>query len=399
MKLIYRIVLIIFFLLVLSAIIAFARGYRFDVEKQNVTSNGILAIAAYPKAAKVYINGELKGVSDINLTLPNGTYNIEVKKDGYTSWQKSVSLKGELVLTLDVLLYPLNPSLSPLSNVGVTKAIALQQADKIILFSESDTGEKDGIYLFDLSKNPLSFFPPLKLIILKKVITDSVGEIDFKDVRVEVSPDNKEAIFTFQIGGKTQSFLLSLENENTNVFDISSSNETLVEAWTSQRLQVTRKILEAYPKEIAKVATDSFDVVEFSPDETKVLYLAKKSLTLPQVVVPALIAVNQTPQERILNEGGLYVYDKKEDKNYSLVNYQLPTTNYISWYSDSKHLVFNEGNKISVIDYDGLNKQTIYSGPYDGSLFKVTIDGKIIILTNLNPQANRLPDLYSVGIR
>ena len=217
---------------------------------------------------------------------------------------------------------------------------------------------------------------------------------------MEVAPDAKEAIFTFGALLNKPSYLLNLSEVNESFFDISSSRETLVQAWARQIEEVNQKILEAYPKEIAKVASDSFHVVEFSPDESKLLYLAKQSTTLPQAINP-LIAVNQTPEVRNIEENSLYVYDKKEDRNYKLEipNFQEPMSNYMSWYSDSKHLVINEGKKISIIDFDDQNKQTVFSGIFDGNFFKISTEGKILILTNLNPDANRFPDLYAVGIR
>lgn len=414
MKLIFRIILVVAFIASLALIIAFARGYRIDLQKQNFTSTGIIAISAYPKASKVYINGELKGVTDINITLPPATYEVEVKKDGYTSWKKKITLKGELVPTLDVLLYPLNASLTPLTNLAPNKAISLAQSDKILLFSENEDNTKDGIYLFEPSRGPLSFFTPLKLIVLKKNLVDALGELNLKDTEVEVSPDTKEAIFTFQAISGPVSYLMSLDppagGENLNFFDISASSDTLVQAWSSLKEDVNRKILEAYPTEIAKVASDSFRVVEFSPDETKLLYLAKKSVALPTVIQPALIAANQTPEVRDIEANSLYVYDRKEDRNYPISEInenclpadeagKLKIENCISWYSDSKHLVLNEGKKISFIDYDNQNKQTVFSGAFDSSFFKVTSDAKILILTNLNPEANKFPDLYAVGIR
>lgn len=413
MKLIFRIILVLAFIASLAIIIVFARGYRIDLKRQNLTSTGIIAISAYPKASKVYINGELKGVTDINITLPPATYDVEVKKDGYTSWKKKITLKGELVPTLDVLLYPLNPSLTPLTNLAPNKAISLAQSDKILLFSENEDTLKDGVYLFEPSRGPLSFFTPLKLIVLKKNLVAALGELNLKETEVEVSPDTKEAIFTFQAISGPVSYLMSLDpdvtsGENLNFFDISASSETLIQAWSNLKEEVNRKILEAYPAEIAKVATDSFRVVEFSPDETKLLYLAKKSVNLPPVIQPALIAANQTPEVRNIETNSLYVYDKKEDRNYKLeipnfpalpAGRQIPISNLISWYSDSKHLVLNEGKKISFIDYDDQNKQTVYSGAFDSSFFKVTSDGKILILTNLNPEANKFPDIYAVGIR
>ena len=319
-------------------------------------------------------------------------------------------------MSLDVLLYPLNPSLSPLTNLSVSRAIPIAQSYKVLLFSEQGDELKDGIYLFEPGAGPISFFTPLKLIALKKNLSTSLGNFSFNEAEVEVSPDAKEAIFSFETSFVPASYLLSLDppsgEEDTSFFDISSSRETLTQAWSKQKQEVNRKILEAYPKEIAKVASDSFHVIEFSPDETKLLYLTKRSTTLPQAVQPPLIAVNQTPENRNIVVNSLYVYDKKEDRNYKIEisNFQLPIsqqtsnsqlliTNSISWYSDSKHLVINEGKKISFIDYDNQNKQTVYSGDFDNSFFKVTNDGKILILTNLNPEANKFPDLYAVGIR
>ncbi len=401
-KIIYRIFFVLVFLAILGLIIAFARGYRLDLTKQSLTPTGIISISAFPKASKVYVNGQLKGVTDINLTLPPDSYNIEVKKDGYTNWNKTVKLKGEIVLTEDVLLYPLNPSLSPLTNLGVVKAIPLPQSSQVILFSDNGDDIKDGVYLFDSTNSPLSFFPPLKLIVLKTTLTVAMGTIDFKDTLVDSSPDNKEAIFTFKTAqGLSSSYLFSLDGINTSLFDIAASRDTLLEAWANQKTQADNKILEAYPEEFAKVATDSFHIIQFSPDETKVLYQPIRSLSLVQAITPPLIATNQTEETRNLLTNNIYVYDKKEDKNYQvpISNFKVQNSNLITWYTDSKHLLINEGKTITAMDYDGTNKQTIYSGPFDSSFFKVSTDGRIMVLTNLNPAANQLPDLYAVGIR
>ena len=51
------------------------------------------------------------------------------------------------------------------------------------------------------------------------------------------------------------------------------------------------------------------------------------------------------------------------------------------------------------MDYDSSNKQTLYSGPFVDTFFSVTNQGKIAVLTNLNPEINKWPDLYLVGIR
>jgi hypothetical protein len=137
----FRIIVIVVFVFAFVAIILYARGYRLSPEDttgslHGITSSGIISVSASPKASKVYINGNLKGVTDLNVSLPPGEYDVDVTKEGYSSWKKHIKLKGEVVTTLDVLLFPKNPSLISLTNIGVVKAIPYHEGIKIIFFSQ-----------------------------------------------------------------------------------------------------------------------------------------------------------------------------------------------------------------------------------------------------------------------
>jgi len=402
MKYFYRVLAFFVFLTLVFFIIAYSRGYRLNLQKKTFTSTGILSISSYPKAAKVYLNGQLKGITDLNLNLEPGEYEIEIKKEGYTSWQKKIKLKGELVLTLDALLFPLNPSFSPITNLGVKKAFPLDQTDKVLLYIEKNDKETDGFYILDVGKKPISFFEPLKLILKKSLLP--FEEINIEEVSFDFSYDFKEAILNL----KENSYLISLDQENQNLFDVSNSKQTLIEAWEKEKEKNTQKILETFKKDLAKIATDSFHIISFSPDKTKFLYQAKKSFTLPQIIKPPLPSSNPTQEERMLKKDYFYVYDKKEDKNYRIDFNNLTELifennkklqNNIMWYPDSKHLIFNEKGKISVFDYDGENKQVVYSGPYEKDFFLVSSTGNLILLINFNPEINPQPDIYEVGIK
>ena len=393
MKLLYRLFLVVAFLSAFAFVVAYARGYRLDIGQKSLVPTGIMSVTSYPKAAKIYIDGVLKGVTDTNLTMPPGNYKVEIQKEGYTSFSKDVNLKGELVAAIDALLFPLNPTLAPLTNLGIIKAISLGDTEKIIVFSDT------GIHLFEGGKKPLPFFPPLKTIILKENLP---AEIDLATSRVTVSPDAKEAIFEFGEEALIQAYLLNLDGENLTPFDVTQSKETLIEAWASQKLANNLKVLETFPKDFYKLASDSSTILSFSPTETKVLYKANKTVTLPPMITPPIIAANQTGEARDIKEGGIYVYDKKEDKNYQIADRTEAEEligQSIQWYFDSRHLLINEGKKIFVVDYDNINKKTVYSGPYENGFFTTTLDGRIITLSNLNPEVNEWPDLYLVGTR
>jgi len=398
MKLILRLLAFIGFIALLVSIIAYGRGYRWNFKNKSLNPTGIISINSSPNAAKVYLNGQLKGITDINLTLSPGDYKIEIKKDGYTNWNKTLKLKGELVYTIDAQLFPQNPSLTPLTNLGIVKTVSVDQTEKIIIFSDNNDPIKDGIYLFEANKRTLSLFPPLKLLILKKNIP--LANINFKNTQVYFSADYKEAIFDFNSDAQeNKAFLFALEGDNTNLFDVTNSKDTLIVAYEEEKTKEINKVLETFPDEISKIATSSFKMINFSPDKTKFFYQTTENLKLPLAIDPPLVAVNQTEDQRNLTKDSFYIYDKKEDKNYSLRNAQFAIGNFPQWYPDSKHLVFIESKKISVIDYDDSNKQIVYSGPFENSFFIITSDGKIITLTNLNPENNPLPDLYSIGIK
>lgn len=292
------------------------------------------------------------------------------------------------------MLFPKNPSLSPLTNLGIVKAIQVDQTNRIILLSEKGD-EQDGIYLFDAGNKPISFFPPLKILALKSSFP---AEISLKTAQIYLSYDYKQAIFDFPLEDETRlSYLLSLDSESQEPFDVTLSKDTLIDAWTSEKNQEALKILEALPKEIRKIATDSFNIISISPDQTKLLYKARDEIKLPLVIEPPLIAANQTKEERNLEKDILYVYDKKEDKNFKIGDSALSEN--IIWYFDSKRLIYREPKQISISLYDGENKQVVYSGPLEEGFLASKSDGKLLILANLNPQTNKLPDLYLVGIR
>lgn len=403
-----RIFIFGFFFIIFVAIVAYARGYRLDYQKKGVTSTGIIAVSSNPKAAKIYVNGELKGVTDTSLTLPPGKYTISVQKDGYTAWKRNLALKGELVMTADAMLFSVNSSLTPLTNLGVGKVMAIDQTGRMLLFSQTGNADKDGIYVFDQSKKPFSLFPPLKLLILKKNLPEGT---DILDSTVVFSPDYKEGIFEFMKNEKVQvAYDMSFDTEVTSPFDVTTSMNSLIAAWEDERRQEAIKILEALPKDMRPVASDSFHIISFAPDKTKFLYNVTVPVKLPQILKPALISADQELETRDLAKGDLYIYDIKEDKNFKLNISQadfavkdadwLPgIENFVLWYPDSTHLVLNELKQISTMEYDNTNRQVVYSGPHEERFLDVNSDGQLLVLANLNPLTNKSPDVYVVGIR
>lgn len=433
-----KIILLSIFGVLLVAVVSYARGYRFNFQEGTVSSTGIISVNSTPRGAKVYINGKLNGATDTNITLPFGKYEVEVKKEGYTSWKKNVTLQGEIVMSLNAVLFSKNPSLTPLTNLGVIRAHSVGNTNKVILVSKAGSQETDGIYLFESSGNPVSIFPPLKLLVSGSLIPDG---LDMAQATFIYGPRYRQAILNIPLAGDTKeeassSYLISLDEENPELFDITTSVTEITNKWHEERNHEMAKIIETLPKAFQPIATESFQIISLSPDEKKLMYVAKTAATLPPIITPPLIGANQSKETRTLEKGRVYVYDKKEDKNFIIpVNLELTFSNksvptqvptraasastsiatplsnlldeqveskvleHIAWYPTSDYIVVKEQKSITVMQYDGTNKETVYAGPFDGTFFGVSPDWNLMVVINLNEQNNSYGDLYSIGIR
>lgn len=435
---VYRILVFCIFGAALVGIIAFARGYRFDIPNTGIESNGLVSVSSSPRSAKVYVNDTLKGITDINLYLKPGEYKIKILKDGYFLWQKMLKVQGEIVQSVDAIIYPINSSLSPLTNIGIVKALPFGTGEKkVLIFSSKsipsgellsptpetvttpEQGTKSGLYVYDSRNHAVSIFPSLSFV------------LDYKALPLEFLPENTAILFSpkfdqallfieptypsdkassllSQFDGNypipesfVAAYLISLESLNPSPLEVTASVESLLDAWTQQKNLETRAILGSYKKELRDFLLNNVKLVDISVDKNKILYEATAEATLKPVFKEPLIGSNQTSEVRNTQKGALYLYDLKEDKNYPILEPgELARQHaYPMLHPNSKNIIINDEKSVSVVDYDGLNKQKVYSGPFESGFYLVTGDGKVLVLTNLNPALNAYPDLYAIGLR
>ncbi|MBP9797627.1 PEGA domain-containing protein [Candidatus Woesebacteria bacterium] len=409
-----KIILGIIFVAVLITVIAIARGYRFSAKEKTLSPTGILVASSFPDGSMIFVNGELKGATNSNIIVAPGEYDVEIKKDGYSSWKKHLNIKGELVIKADALLFPQNPTLSPVTTLGVSRAVSSASGDKIVIFSETENAEKDGIYLFENVRNPITRINPLKPLILKTAFLQESANLKLASGSVEFSPNEDQMLLTTYVDGGTLTptknpaishiYLLDTDSLTTSPFDVTNSVESVRTAWVTEQASLSKKALASLKKPLPTIAGQAFNVIAFSPDERKILYTASQSATLPTIINPPIIASNQTPEERNLQPGSIYVYDTEEDKNFKLFDVSEfgsleNATSSLLWFPDSAHIVIKEAKKFIVADYDGTNRTPVYAGPFDPRFFTMSKDGKLFILTNFNSEEGVLFDLYSVSLK
>ncbi|OGM26369.1 hypothetical protein A2962_01180 [Candidatus Woesebacteria bacterium RIFCSPLOWO2_01_FULL_39_61] len=380
----------------------YARGYRFNPQTLKFIPNGLLIIKSVPDGAQLFINGEFKTATNTTLPLPPGTYDIRVEKEGFWTWSKRMTIEKEIVTEATAHLFKIAPSLSAITFSGTLNPTPSRDFTKIAYVVPA------GVNGFENQNNPRLWVVemlnlPLGFSREPKGITDG----DLADASWIWSPDGREILLTTPQGV----FLLNSgtftpQSERINVI---SKKEAILTSWNEELKKRREAQIAKLPDELEDILRRKTSSFVLSPDEDMVLYTASASATIPTNIVKQLPGASTQKQERNLKVGGSYVYDIKEDRNFLIVEdsndltidggTQSQAKRRLGWFSTSRHLVLAENDKITILDYDGTNRQTVYAGVYfSPNAFSTLSIDRLLILTNLGAYT-ATPNLYSLGLK
>lgn len=374
-------------IIVTSLIIIYAQGYRISLEQGiNLKATGILSVTSKPKAASVYINNHLVTATDNIVNLPPGDYDVKIVKDGYTPWQKRISLKKEVVQQTDAYLFRTTPDIRSITFSGAINPVLSPTGTKIIYAVASASASKNnGLYQYDLTNNllPLSKNQP-------KLIAVNFHNLDWSKFKFQFSPDGKELLATSQNGNI--SYLINLEEPiiYQKLQDVTLNKSIILASWKraeSVQIQESIKKLPAVFQNFVSTASSSLAL--FSSNNERFLYLAQSDYNLDDNLILPPPNQSTQAQTRQIKKGNYYVYDIKDDTNFKIGNAQDLTL--LSWLPDSNNLIFIQQDKIFTIDYDGTNLRPIFSGKFSNNFLASKTDGSEIIILDDN--------LYALSIR
>ncbi len=418
--------------------IRFAQGYR--PTRQGVLSpTGLLAANSFPNGASVYINGNLTTATDTTLNLAPGEYDIEIKKDGFSPWRKKLTVQKELVTQTNAVLFPVAPSLTPLTYTGALNITPSPDGQQLLYVTASASATRsNGVYVMSMTESPLA----LQKGALQIARTPSGW--DLSKARMFWSPDGTQVLLSYI----NRNLLLSTSrmNELETTPDVTVRRQQILDEWKETYQKKHDAVMKLFPAEVVAIATQSAKNVFISPDQERMLYTATASATLPEGLLPAVPAANSQPQERDLVAGRIYVYDRHEDRNFVVGQEEVvaspsplpsptpsvrrttrvatPTPTPVAladildgfahlqaqksgffvqspqWLPDSKHVIITTASGIDIVEYDGTNRTTVYAGPFEGKFVYPWPNGsKLIILTNFNQSERLLLNLYALGLK
>jgi len=392
-------------LIVIAGTVAifWARGFKPNLQKGTIERTGLIVANSTPTGAQVYLDERLTSATDTSIAfLEPKTYKVRIEKEGYTIWQKDIEVKADLATEINALLFPQAPEIKPLTTTGATNPALSPDGTKIVFAAG---GERGGVYLLPMVDSPFAFRQNTRRL------ARNSNKFDYTKATFLWDPDSKQVIAQFSLleNQPLANLLLDSEQTDQEPRDITASLAATLNSY-QQQIDLRAQSLNLLAPDEVKAATKEASV-KASPSPSPKTKLPTAQPASPAGGLPnyPTIPLNYHPnglifspdEEKILyrnKEDQLKVYDLKLKQEFTLPEFADFIT--ISWYPDSEHLVVAQKDLISVIEADGFNKMTIYSGKFeDGFVFAHPSGTRMVILTALTQQEGTPANLYSINLK
>lgn len=367
-------------------VIRYSQGYQLNISRRGFEPTGLLVATSIPDGASIWIDGKLKSATNTTLNFPPGTYEIELKKDGFSPWKKRLVIEKELVTKTDAWLFTTTPSLKAMTFTGAVNPLVSPDGQQVIYSVIDSSSTNDGLWILELNDFPLGFSREPRQVLAQPPKSWNLAKISYR-----WSPDGKQIMLTTG----NQHFLLdnSKLNLGGKLSEVSSASADILLQWERES-SLRRKSQEIkLPEKLKPILKEKAANIQFSPDETKILYTATASADLPDSIVPHLPASSTQKEERHLQPNHVYVFDLREDKNF-----YITTSQNARWFPTSKHILIVYNKKISISDYDGTNQVEVYAGNFDNDFVLPFPSGdRLLILTAVGKDTPS--NFYAVSLR
>lgn len=200
------------FILITPSVIFYSQGYRFDLNPPaggiKITQTGGLFLKIEPKQVEVYIDGKLIQKTDflfgsvfIDNLLPK-KYKIEVKKKGYSPWEKNLEIRERWVAEAkNIVLIPEKTNFSVLIE-NTENFWFSPDGKKIVLYEKGGTEETGWtLKLYDLEKNNKSNLMDKQDFSSKKAnLLDLKFSEDLKEIVLKIEVKEGIKYFSLKLG-------------------------------------------------------------------------------------------------------------------------------------------------------------------------------------------------------
>lgn len=207
-------------LIITASIILVFQAYGFDVDRKTgeVIQNGLVFVDSAPDKAAIYINGRIhKDVTNTRFTLPEGKYDLTIKKDGYRDWHRTFNLRGG---DIERFTYPMlilsNLEQQEIANLGAAPGFTTQSPDRRwVLVAKS--GSITEFSEYDLNSIDKSNEKPKERSFTLPSALFKAAEGPHSLELVEWSTDNKHVLVKHVYNGGLEYAVISRDAPETSI--------------------------------------------------------------------------------------------------------------------------------------------------------------------------------------
>ncbi|NTU69360.1 PEGA domain-containing protein [bacterium] len=405
------------------------KGYYFDFTSLSIKKGGSVFIKSIPRTAKIYVNGKLKRKkSPVNISLPTGTYDIKVEKDGFFPWQKSVRIdsgfvawqnyvflirqdKQEKILAENINSFSIsknNDKVAYSDNAGNVYSSKVNGDDKKTLYENKNTSAPISILSWsedsqavliqqkDLTEEKKHYILKDKEIVELPHIPGDVSKAEFKynsnSSLVALSSNKiysvqKDNILTEDVNiadfSQTKSNILYTKNEanESNIikssFDFKDKNSIVKSDIKFSHVYAGENNYISFIKDDSSLwivkgdvqtkVTDNADYAMWSPESKKLLFVKNSE-----------IKVYSDKEE-----------DPRKPKTELLTRLSTPIDE-IKWFYDEGHIIYRVKNIITFVELDGSNATNLSEESSEVNGFSTTKYGREFVFLKQNEEKNNL---------
>ena len=359
-------------------------GYSIDRQTGEVIQNGLIYLDSKPESAEVYLNGEKqKGRTDSRLVAQEGVYKIELKRDGYRQWERSLTLEGGSLRRLTYArLVPEAISSDALLNLPVTPSLVSQSNDKRwLVFFTNDNPLL--MYMLDLERPQAEIFPLQLAVDFLKSKGPGVWEV------IDWADDDKTFLATYTTATGVEAVLINREdatrslNVNTIYPNIAISE---VQLWARKNDLVylyDKNSATVYRANLTEKTTETAlnGVLDYkSYGEDAFLYITKGDAK-EGMVQAALRVADKTYRLRDIQEDDKYLLAISKLGNAYVIGVGSPKENRVIVYNDPIHAI--DSNDFSTIPVP----TTVLNVPTPVEV-QISADSSVILARNANEGAS-----------
>ncbi|PIR94220.1 hypothetical protein COT97_02555 [Candidatus Falkowbacteria bacterium CG10_big_fil_rev_8_21_14_0_10_39_11] len=418
---------ILAFVIIAPILIFYTAGYRYNPKKQQLATAGTLVIQTSPRAAVVSLNGQNAYNTPIRLTdLSPQKYLINVTKDGYYPWKKTLSVNAqETTFAEDIILFK-QSSPRKISNLLIDSMLVTPDHKGTALLSQSAGGVEIFYYNFG-NENIEKIYST----------TNTMNKLNLswsKDGNFLLVSANAPGINSIIINRTAPSVTISVDDfidqaknikfslENDNVLFATSENK-IVEATIQNKILLTNTVAEidaaietdfivynGYLYSMSKIKDNETEIFRNNLNEEadrpepriilpngqyKIANVVDNHLVIEETENNKTIFVQLELNSILTSISSLSAYDYFEKQNilltadrneiitYDLNKYNSETTitrvsdgiDHACWYPESNYIVFTLNQQAKIIELDERDSRNQWELPID-HILDMTLDKK-----------------------